>query len=273
MQLSPKLIALALLASVTLTSPIWAATTTVTVYADAAPPDLNVVGSSSAAPGFPSGSVQANAPAIPNGKSEVYFGANLLFPTLANVHIGDIKSISYWTNKPGNYGDPDWTFLIYTKPTGTDDTTAKYHTRLNSEPYFTNSTTDAPGTWHQWSTDNTEAMKFYDVKRDGGNYGTYSDPTLATLVQNSTYQWQALGGTSNDYRDEQISAFSLQTGTAWAQGFTGLVDGLTITLNTGEVGIVNFEATAAVPEPASLISMGTAALLGLGYFARRRRSK
>ena len=56
-----------------------------------------------------------------------------------------------------------------------------------------------------------------------------------------------------------INYFSLQTGSAWSVGFTGLVDGLTVTLVSGEVGRVNLEAAAAaVPEPESL------ALFGLG---------
>ena len=129
------------------------------------------------APGFGSGSFPA--PGV-GGKSEVYISMNSLFGH--DVTIGNIASISFWTNKPGDAGDPDWTLLLYTAKTGTDDTGSFYHSRLNSEPYFTQtpSASDPSNTWHQWSTDGPNPLLFYDQPRSG-NFGTYSDPTLAQL--------------------------------------------------------------------------------------------
>lgn len=214
------------------------------------------------APGFGSSSWQQTA----NTKGELYIGASSLFT--GNVTVGDIASISYWTNKPGNAGAPDWTLLLYTAKTGTGDSGTWFKSRLNAEPYFTNST-DPANTWHQWSTnDPTNPLLFFDQPRSG-NFGTYNDPTLAE-IQNG----QGVGG--HDYNSEVISLFSLQTGSAWASGFTGLVDGLTITLKNDSLAtaidgsrIVNVNLEA-VPEPSTLAIAGLGVLGFLGYGWKRR---
>jgi hypothetical protein len=70
-----------------------------------------------------------------------------------------------------------------------------------------------------------------------------------------------------DYGSDTISLFSLQTGSAWSNGFTGLVDGVTITLKNGDVGRINLEA---VPAPASVVG-GLALLGGLGLVSALKR--
>ena len=220
---------------------------------------INVVGdSTTSAPGFSSGSWQAAG----NGtKSEFYINmASLFGPTENNVTIGDIKSISYWTNKAGDGGAPDWTLDIYTNKTGTGDTGSFYHTRLNAEPYFTQ-TTVASNTWHQWSTDGPNALTFYDQPRDG-NYGTYNDPTLAGIQ-----------ASSRNYSAETIKYLSLQTGSNIANSFVGLVDGLTVTLNDNAVATINFEAAVATPEPSTIALACTALPVGLILAWRRRKAK
>jgi hypothetical protein len=209
------------------------------------PTASNVVAGSSNAPGFPTGSWAS--PGV-GGKSEWYLPASALFS--GPVTVNDIASISYWTNKPTTGADPDWTFYIYTAKQSGDPNF--YHSRLNSEPLYTSSIVP-PNTWHEWSTNNgANSMRFYDANRNGGIFGTFADPTLA-MLQGGPFTWP--NSVSNNYGSEIISLFSLQTGSAWANGFTGQVDGLTITLKNGDIGIVNFEsqvAPAAVPEPASL---------------------
>lgn len=229
----------------------------------------NVIGNTStSAPGFGTSSWQANATSA-GAKSELYILASALFA--GSVKISDIASVSYWTNKPGNSGSPDWTFYLYTAKQASGNEASWYHTRLNSEPYLTGtpSGSDPSNAWHQWSTDDaSNPMRFYDAGRDGGVYGTYTDPTLATL-QGGAVTWSASGNTV-DYRDEAVSLFSLQTGSAWADGFTGLVDGVTITLKDGEVARVNLEAP--VPEPASLLLLATVCAGAFGTLRRRLRS-
>ena len=208
--------------------------------------------SSTSAPGFSSGSFKESS----NTKGELYVTTAALFGH--GVAFSDIASICYWTNKPGTSTSVDWSFYIYTNTTGSGDSGSFYHTRLVSEPLYSNAAPIASNTWHQWTSGGNEAMRFYDQARDGGIQGVNSDPTLATL-ESGPFTWP-VSGTTVDYRNELIKFFSLQTGSAWSAGFQGLVDGLTVTLVSGEVGRVNLEAAAgaAVPEPESL------ALLGLG---------
>lgn len=219
----------------------------------------NVTGNAgTSAPGFGSGSWAAPGS---GGKSEVYIVPSLLFSS--PVTIGDISSISYWTNKGGLSTAVDWSLTLYTVPTGpgTGDSASWYRSRLTTEPYFTQSGSVTANTWHQWSTgNNADSLRFYDSPRSG-TFGTYTDPFFADLSNGS-----------HDYSTESILYFSLQTGSAWANGFAGLVDGLTVTRTNGDVGIVNFEATASpVPEPGSLALVGIA-IFGLAAAGRRKQA-
>jgi len=248
--------------------------TSITLY----PGDLgstNVVGSPNAAPGFPNSSWQADTTvaSTADNKSELYIPVAALFS--GPVTVGDLASISYFTNKPGDAGSPDWTFLIYTAKQAGDS--SFYHSRLNSEPYLTGTSDadDPANAWHQWSTDGSDPMRFYDANRDGGVYGTYTDPTLAQLTAGPvTWNGSGENGTSHDYSGEDISYFSLQTGSAWADGFTGLLDGLQIKLTDGQVGTVNFESATPLPSAAwgGLVLCGMIGMTGGAKRLRRSAS-
>jgi hypothetical protein len=247
--------------------------TNVTLYASNYSSTTNVTGNSSSAPGFGNSSWQADTTAAStvDNKSELYIPVAAIFS--GSVTISDIASISYWTNKPGDAGSPDWSLNLYTNPSTTlaDNEASWYQSRLTAEPYLTNTSdaSDPSNTWHQWSTnDASNPLRFYDSGRDGGVQGTYTDPTLSNLASGSvTWNGATENGSSYDYSAETIKYFSLQTGTGWADGFDGLVDGLTITLNNGDVANVNLES---VPLPASAWS-GLALLGGLAAFGGFKR--
>lgn len=226
-----------------------------------------VANTTTGAPGFGSSSFQYVNNAAIDPKAELYITPTALFGHA--VQIGDIASVSYWTNKPGASNTVDWGFYMYTALQSSGNEGSFYHTRLTSEPIYSNAGPVAANTWHQWqSGDPTAPMRFYDSGRDGGVQGTYTDPTLAQITSGSV-TW----GTNNatvDYTNETVSLFSLQTGSAWSNGFLGLVDGLTITLKDGEIGTADFEANvAAVPEPTTWAMM-ILGFCGVGFMAYRK---
>jgi len=226
----------------------------------------HVVGGGSSAPGYGSDSWKHDGGSV---KSEFYLPPSVLFGH--PITIGDLQSLSWWTKKPGDGTQPDWYLAIYTaKQNDGKDPDSWYRSRLNSEPYFTQSTVD-PDTWHQWSSGDPEhPLRFFDQPRTGV-FGTYNDPTLS-VITSGPINWKNYGSGYPDlewnYSTETILAFSFQTGTDWSNGFTGMLDGFEVKLTNGDVGRVNFEV---VPEPSSLL-VGCG-LLGLVFGLKRRQSR
>ncbi len=172
-----------------------------------------------------------------------------LFPTLAaTLTVGDIASIDYWTKRPdGSTASQDWAVFLYTRPLdgeyavrGVGDDSTWYSKRFVND-YGIHTETE---TWTEYSTD--LGMQFR--KNSGTATGYMSFDNLKTT-----------------YGSELIEMFSVQTMSNYAS-FNGYVDGLTITLTNGDVGVVNF-----VPEPGSLAILFTACLGAVAYIWRRRR--
>jgi hypothetical protein len=216
-----------------------ATTTTITAL-----PVANSIGSTDYASGFAQGSWQANATDA-GQKSEYYVDTQTLFGR-SDVTIGELSNISYFTKKDATHAaDPrDWYIVIYTQE---DDTLSPhgswYGNRINSEPYFSESIVETAGTWTQWVTgaNQNNRLRFFDST--GGYFGSYTDGFLSDLTSNAAYI------------NQKILCFSVQTGSAWANGFTGLVDGLSVQLTDGSIGQVNM-----VPEPATVFILGLGAL-------------
>lgn len=187
------------------------------------------------APGFTYGSFKSGGLT----KSDMYFPPEVLF-NRSDVTIGEIESMSYWTKKGTLHTvDPrDWYMAIYTKPYAGDASSATwYGDRIGSEPYFSDSINDPISTWNQWSTDGPDNMlRFFEstAGAPGATFGSYTDPFWSDFI--------AANGLSGHPRAaQQVLYFSIQTGSAWAAGFTGQLDGLRIELTDGSVATINFE--------------------------------
>lgn len=198
-------------------------------------PVANTVGSADYAQGFAPGCWQANA-TVAGQKSEYYVSPQELFGR--DVNIGELSSISYFTKKNTTHtaDAADWYIDIYTKPDANLPVHGTwYGNRIGSEPYFSENLVDPCNTWNQWVTGagQNNRLRFFDSTNDQ-YFGSYTDGFLSGLTSDTAY------------KDQQVLLFSVQTGSGWANGFTGLVDGLSIGLTDGNVGQVNFIAKQLV---------------------------
>lgn len=215
-----------------------------------------VVGNTTeSAPGFGSQSWQATG-----AKTNFYVTPQDLFGT-SNVTVGQVASMSYWSNTTNSPGTANWNLYIYTVPDGSSSNSQSwYKSRLIATP-----AAGAPG-WDQWTTETgatapATAIDFSDPDRNAGNYAT--NITWGNITS-GTVTW-ASSGTARDYSNETVKYFSLQTDSG-AHSFTGLLDGFQVSLTSGATGSVNFEAA---PEPGTWALMLGAGLVGLGFVRRR----
>lgn len=217
-------------------------------------PAVGVSGDS--APGWGAGSWQGNGV----NYSKLYLTPSVLFGR--EVTIGELSSISYYTKKDTTHTDDaaDWFFQMYTDPYDGSPGSSWYGNRINAEPYFSENLNDPAGEWNQWTTDagGDNRLRFYDSS--SGYFGGYSDGFLSDLTSDSNYQ------------DQYIKYIVVGTGSGWADGFEGQIDGLLIALTDESFAEVDFEATA-IPEPATLIIWSLLGFLGIAAsWYRKRRS-
>ena len=191
-----------------------------------------------AAPGFGTGSFASDG----ESKTDMYFTPESLFGRA--VKVGQVARLSYWTKKETTHvaNPADWFLNIYTKPFAGDVSTPTwYGSRFGSEPYFSINLTDPADTWNQWTTDGVNnQLRFFEstAGAPGATFGSYTDPDWATFLAGNSL------GTTVPRKNQEILSFSIQTGSAWAAGFTGQVDGFKIELNDGSVATINFESSA-----------------------------
>jgi len=209
------------------------------------------------APGWDTGSWQGSVPTgavAPNHFTQLYLTPDVLFGR--DVEIGELESISYWTKKDSLHttNAADWFYQMYTKPYAGSPGSSWYGNRINSEPYFSQNLNAPANTWNQWVTDAGEdnRLRFFDSS--SGYFGSYTDGFLSDLTSDP------------NYTDQEILFISLALGTAWAGGFEGQLDGLSIQLTDGSIANVNFEA---IPEPGSLMLVGLGSVLALARRPRR----
>ncbi|PHQ82829.1 MAG: hypothetical protein COB69_00630 [Phycisphaera sp.] len=227
-----------------------------------------------AAPGFGTGSFQANGAT----KTAINMSPEILFGSGASFTIDDIANISFWTKQTVLPSDPgtylNWYLEIYTATEADGQDDSWYRKRINFEPYFSPDLSDAnqpANSWVQWSTDaSANQLRVFDANRgaSGSVFGTYTDPFLTDL-QAGPVNWStfnaAYSSTPATYETDSVWFMAISTGSGWASGFDGQVDGVTVTLTNGQIATIDFEAIPA-PGAASLF-----ALAGLAV-SRRRRS-
>jgi len=208
------------------------------------------------APGWGSGSWQS-----PNGGgwTQFNFDAQSLFGR--DITVGEIASMSYWTNKPTGPGSVDWYFHIYTAPYDGSPGAGWYGNRINAEPYFSENLNAPADQWNQWQTGEGEdnRLRFYDSSNN--DFGGYDDGFLSDLTSDP------------DYADQQVLFFSFATGSAWADSFTGLLDGFEMTLTDNSYAAINFEAHDGVGDPAVIPVPPAAGLILLGMAGMGLRRK
>ena len=178
-------------------------------------------------------------------KFETYIAPDPYFGR--EITIDDIQSISFHTNKPlPTDGSNPYNFflVIYTKKDGVNDKGSWFGYRLESEPYFANNLDALADTWVTWTTDSgTNQLRFFDPDTTG-TYGTYTDPFLQDIqagVINWNSYYSGYPTTNIDYGPEKVLYFSFQTGSAWSNSFDGYLDGIIITLKSGDSLTIDLE--------------------------------
>ena len=219
------LLSLFLVAFMAVSSTLTAATTTINIDPSTVPDEQLPRINNDAPAGFGPDSWQGPATGKSNWHARYLSDGDYLstlFPTdAATLTIGDIASISYFTYRPdGTPAARDWWIQIYTRPTGTGWYDNKYTNNYGSHT--------ATGSWTEYSTG--------------------SGMTFGGLGWND---FVSANGT------ELVEMISVQTDSGW-NGFDGSVDGLTITLNNGNVGVVDFGAQVPAPGAVLLAGFGTA---------------
>ena len=88
----------------------------------------------------------------------------------------------------------------------------------------------------------------------GASFGSYTDPKWATFVAGNS-----LSG--SPYSGHGVLFVTVQTGNAWAAGFTGQLDGFEIELADGSIAKVNFEMVEPPPAATAVPATGNTGLI------------
>jgi predicted ribosomally synthesized peptide with SipW-like signal peptide len=183
---------------------------------------------------------------ISSYKQGFYFASDFdSASTLSGYTVSEIQDISYWLYEPTALEGVDIYLNIYTRPEGDGNDAAWYDSRLQALPSAANggSPNFTPGEWNEFSTASsaTNTLRWSDT----GRSGNFVQP-LPTLdqVQSGPVDWSAYGANSSftqDYRDEEVMALSMQTGSVSGIELEAYVDDITVELTTGETLNIDLE--------------------------------
>lgn len=195
--------------------------------------------SGDAAPSFGTGSVRGASTVAGQATQITLLPANLFG---RGITLGEIARISYWTKTGSTHAADarDWAFSIYTKPFPGDlSTPTWYGGRFGAEPYFSRDISDPANTWNNWTTDGAaNQLRFFEstAGAPGANFGSYTDPDWDTFKNGNHL------GTSVSRSSQEVLDLRVSTGTGWANGFTGQLDGIRIELTDGSTATIDLEA-------------------------------
>jgi len=175
-------------------------------------------------------------------------GFNGLFASDASVTIGELASISYFTNRLTGLAGNDWWLTIYTVATGSDDSASWYKSRIQVHP---NGGLSA-GVWNQLSTDGAGANAL----------NAFYDSNSGRTLSNATWSDVINGITARDYSVEEIMMIDIKLGYNNGPVIESQLDGISFTHTNGDIVNIN-----AVPEPTTMALIGA----GVAAMAAKRR--
>lgn len=187
------------------------------------------------------------------GKHGFYFAGDFsAVSTLSGYTVSDIAEISYWLYEPTALEGVDIYLNIYTRPEGDgDDAGSFYDSRLQALPSEANrgSPNFTPGEWNKFTTQTgaTNTLVWSDTGSGGpaprgGNFNQ-DLPTLDN-IRSGAIDWSNWGANlslTHDYRDEEILALSLQTGSASGASLEAFIDDVRVELTNGDTLTIDLE--------------------------------
>lgn len=237
----------------------WATTTTVRLYSATASTVGGIGVSTEHFIGTGSWKNDPAASAAIDNKMELY----LPLTALGTFTINDIYNLQFSTKKVLPAGSNlDFYWSIYTNPY-TNGYSSWYGQRITSEPMYYNNY-DAPyNLWNTYTTDGgPNQMTFFDSNHSPAGYS--GAPTLADIQAGpiafsaSSPYWTS--GSGIDYGSQTVKYISIATGSAWNASMEAYLDDIRITLNNGDVLIIDLEEKD--PSPIASIETPTSTTCG-----------
>ncbi|MEF8778470.1 MAG: SipW-dependent-type signal peptide-containing protein [Natronomonas sp.] len=186
------------------------------------------------------GTISRDPQSVSSYKQGFYFagGFDNIDVLTSTYTVSDIEAVSYWLYEPTALEGVDVYLNIYTRPEGDGDDADWYDSRLQALPSEANggSPNFTPDEWNKFSTaaGASNTLTWSDTGR-GGNFNQ-SLPTLED-IQSDSVDWSTYGANlslAHDYRDEEILALSLQTGSQSGIDLEAYIDDVTVQLENGD---------------------------------------